>query len=69
MNDLKDLLKTGKAVIGTTATPAMDVPTLANSGFDFLLFLIIDRAGKSNVFGGFKLVVSAGISDCTRGRG
>ena len=38
MNELKDLLKSGKAVIGTTATPAMDVPTLANSGFDFLLF-------------------------------
>ena len=38
MNELKDLLKSGKAVIGTTATPAVDVPTLANSGFDFLLF-------------------------------
>ena len=38
MNTLKDLLKSGKTVVGTSATPEVDVSTLANSGYDFLLF-------------------------------
>jgi len=40
MNVVKDLLKSGKTVIGTTATGSAfgDVAMLADSGFDFLLF-------------------------------
>ena len=38
MNSLKALLKSGKTVVGTSATPEVDVSTLANSGYDFLLF-------------------------------
>jgi 4-hydroxy-2-oxoheptanedioate aldolase len=38
MNILKDLLKSGKTVVGTSVTPEVDVTTLANSGYDFLLF-------------------------------
>ena len=38
MNTLKDLLKSGKTAVGTSVTPEVDVGTLANSGYDFLLF-------------------------------
>ena len=38
MNVVKDLLKAGKAAIGTTATVGSPVSFLADSGFDFLLF-------------------------------
>jgi len=38
MNAVKDLLKSGKTVIGTAGSPSVDVSVLADSGFDFLLF-------------------------------
>jgi len=38
MNVVKDLLKSGKTVIGTAGTPFGDMAMLADSGFDFLLF-------------------------------
>lgn len=38
MNVVKNLLKAGKAAIGTTATVGSPVSFLADSGFDFLLF-------------------------------
>ena len=38
MNAVKDLLKSGKTVVGTPTTPFGDTAMLANSGFDFLLF-------------------------------
>ena len=38
MNAVKDLLKSGKTVVGTPATPFGDTAMLADSGFDFLLF-------------------------------
>ena len=38
MNAVKDLLRSGKTVIGATASLASDVPMLAESGLDFLLF-------------------------------
>jgi 4-hydroxy-2-oxoheptanedioate aldolase len=38
MNAAKDLLKSGKSVIGATASVNSDVAFLADSGFDFLLF-------------------------------
>src|SRR6266511_1797660 len=38
MNAVKDLLKSGKTVIGTAGAPNVDVSVLADSGFDFLLF-------------------------------
>jgi 2-keto-3-deoxy-L-rhamnonate aldolase RhmA len=38
MNAVKDLLKSGKTVIGTGGSPNVDVSVLADSGFDFLLF-------------------------------
>jgi 2-keto-3-deoxy-L-rhamnonate aldolase RhmA len=38
MNTVKDLLKSGKTVIGATASPSSDTAMLADSGLDFLLF-------------------------------
>lgn len=38
MNAVKDLLKSGKTVVGTPTTPSADSAMLANAGFDFLLF-------------------------------
>ena len=38
MNRVKDLLKSGKTAIGTSASVNDDVSFLADSGFDFLLF-------------------------------
>jgi 4-hydroxy-2-oxoheptanedioate aldolase len=38
MNAIKATLKSGKTVIGTAGSPAVDVALLADAGFDFLLF-------------------------------
>ena len=38
MNVMKDLLKSGKTVIGTSGSAFGDMAMLADSGFDFLLF-------------------------------
>src|SRR5947209_6263786 len=39
MNAVKDLLKSGKTIVGTAGSANSDVVTvLADSGFDFLLF-------------------------------
>ena len=38
MNAVKDLLRSGKTVIGTVGSPTGDIAMLADTGFDFLLF-------------------------------
>src|SRR5215469_9658918 len=38
MNAIKDAIKSGRTVVGTTVTPDIDVSVLANAGYDFLLF-------------------------------
>src|SRR5258707_12546032 len=38
MNAIKDSIKSGRTVIGTTVTPNVDVSILADAGYDFLLF-------------------------------
>src|SRR5215831_20248941 len=38
MNAIKDSIKSGRTVVGTTVTPNVDVSILADAGFDFLLF-------------------------------
>ena len=38
MNVVKDLLKSGKTVVGTACSPAVDTAMLSDAGFDFLLF-------------------------------
>jgi 4-hydroxy-2-oxoheptanedioate aldolase len=38
MNTLKDAIKSGRTVVGTTVTPDIDVSILAGAGYDFLLF-------------------------------
>jgi 4-hydroxy-2-oxoheptanedioate aldolase len=38
MNAVKELLKSGKTVVGTAGAPNVDVSALADAGFDFLLF-------------------------------
>jgi 4-hydroxy-2-oxoheptanedioate aldolase len=38
MNALKDAIKSGRTVVGTTVTPDIDVSILAGAGYDFLLF-------------------------------
>src|SRR5262245_52695764 len=38
MNALKDAIKSGRTVVGTTVTPDIDVSVLASAGYDFLLF-------------------------------
>src|SRR3979411_1436769 len=38
MNAIKDAIKSGRTVVGTTVTPDIDVSILAGAGNDFLLF-------------------------------
>ena len=38
MNAIKDSIKSGRTVVGTTAGPNVDVSILADAGYDFLLF-------------------------------
>src|SRR4030095_10719653 len=38
MNAIKDAVKSGRTVVGTTVTPDIDVSILAAAGYDFLLF-------------------------------
>ncbi len=38
MNAVKDLLKSGKTVIGTSGTTSPDMAIVADSGFDFIIF-------------------------------
>src|SRR3954452_5535058 len=38
MNAIKEAIKSGRTVVGTTVTPDIDVSLLANAGYDFLLF-------------------------------
>ena len=38
MNAIKDSIKSGRTVVGTTIAPNVDVPVLADAGYDFLLF-------------------------------
>src|SRR5437660_12915477 len=38
MNAIKDSIRSGSTVVGTTVTPNVDVPILADAGYDFLLF-------------------------------
>src|ERR1700739_4571915 len=38
MNAIKDSIKSGKTVVGTTAGPNVDVSILADAGYDFVLF-------------------------------
>src|ERR1700748_2711562 len=38
MNAIKDAIKSGRTVVGTTVTPNVDVSILADAGYDFLLF-------------------------------
>ena len=36
MNAIKDSIKSGRTVVGTTVTPNVDVSILADAGYDFL---------------------------------
>src|SRR5947207_12644248 len=38
MNAIKESIKSGRTVVGTTVTPDIDVSILAGAGYDFLLF-------------------------------
>jgi len=38
MNAIKDAIKSGKTVVGTTVTPNVEVSILGDAGYDFLLF-------------------------------
>src|SRR5436189_169796 len=38
MNAIKDSIKSGRTVVGTTVTPNIDVSIVADAGYDFLLF-------------------------------
>ena len=38
MNAIKDAIKSGRTIVGTTVTPDIDVSIVANAGYDFLLF-------------------------------
>src|SRR3979411_56165 len=38
MNAIKDAIKAGRTVVGTTVTPNIDVSILAEAGYDFVLF-------------------------------
>src|SRR3982074_2821311 len=38
MNAIKDSIRSGSTVVGTTVTPNVDVSILADAGYDFLLF-------------------------------
>ncbi len=43
MNVVKDLLKSGKTVVGTAGSPSVDTAMLSDAGFDFLLFYKIKK--------------------------
>src|SRR2546430_5962753 len=38
MNAIKDAIKSGRTVVGTTVTPNVEMSILADAGYDFLLF-------------------------------
>ena len=38
MNAIKDAIKSGRTVVGTSGAPNVDVSILADAGYDFLLF-------------------------------
>src|SRR5207253_8887699 len=38
MNAIKDSIKSGRTVVGTTGAPNIDVSILADAGYDFVLF-------------------------------
>ena len=38
MNAIKDSIKSGRTVVGTTGSPNVDVSILADAGYDFVLF-------------------------------
>jgi 2-keto-3-deoxy-L-rhamnonate aldolase RhmA len=38
VNAIKDAIKSGRTVVGTTAGPNVDVSILADAGYDFVLF-------------------------------
>src|ERR1700748_2725105 len=38
MNAIKDSIKSGRTVVGTTGAPNVDVSILADTGYDFMLF-------------------------------
>ncbi len=38
MNAIKDVIKSGRTVVGTAGAPNVDVSVLADAGYDFLLF-------------------------------
>src|ERR1700740_2062448 len=38
MNAIKDSIKSGRIVVGTTGAPNVDVSILADAGYDFMLF-------------------------------
>ena len=38
MNAIKDSIKSGRTVVGTTGAPNVDVSILADAGYDFVLF-------------------------------
>ena len=38
MNAIKDSIKSARTIVGTNATPNVDVSILADAGYDFLLF-------------------------------
>ena len=38
MNAIKDGIKSGRTVVGTTGAPNVDVSILADAGYDFVLF-------------------------------
>ena len=38
MNAIKDAIKSGRTIVGTTAGPNVDVSILAEAGYDFVLF-------------------------------
>ena len=38
MNAIKDAIKSGRTVVGTSGSPNVDVSILADAGYDFLLF-------------------------------
>src|SRR6201982_3267332 len=48
MNAIKDSIKSGRTVVGTTAGPNVDVSILADAGYDFLLFDTQHSAGEIN---------------------
>ena len=45
MSAIKEAIKSGRTVAGTTVTPDIDVSILAAAGYDFLLFDTQHRLG------------------------